>query len=158
MYVKNYYALFLTILQVIATLGVAAAISMNENRLKNLNDKHWVGKRLQEFIESKGKSVQELKAFDDLSNLPGYIAGAAKPSWPALVALALRCNSDLESLMKFIDPATRPAAANSKHVELHRKLQVLLDALDPWPMAAEINVEAVHTLYQMQKKLGSAKR
>src|SRR5438046_1409418 len=134
-------------------------MQMNEDRLKKLNDRRWVGDRLQKFIESKGKTVQQLKGTDDLSNLPSYIAGTAKPSWPALVALAVGCNSDLESLMKFIDPATRPPVANPKHVELHRKLQTLLDADAPWPMAAEVNVEAVHAYYLIQqKKSATAKR
>ena len=59
------------------------------------------------------------------------------------------------------DPATilrseQFSKSNSRHSELHKKLQDLLDADDPWPMAAEVNVEAVHALFRSRQKKGSS--
>ncbi len=45
--------------------------------------------------------------------------------------------------------------AKDTHGELHRKLQLLLDATDSefqWPLAAEVNVEAVFALYQAWRR------
>lgn len=45
---------------------------------------------------------------------------------------------------------------NPRHIELHEQLQELLDAKpEPgrnWPEAAEVNVDAVWSLYQVKKK------
>ncbi len=42
---------------------------------------------------------------------------------------------------------------DARHAELHARLQELLDAEGPWPMAAEVNVDAVWSLYRAKMKL-----
>lgn len=39
------------------------------------------------------------------------------------------------------------------HARLHSRLQELLDAAEPWPTAARINVDAVYDHFQKQKKV-----
>lgn len=41
---------------------------------------------------------------------------------------------------------------NARHMELHDRLQELLDADGDWPMAAAVNVDAVWSLYQERRK------
>ncbi len=128
---------------------------MAKNRLDNLRDRKWVGSRLQEFVESQGKTLKDLASLPDLTNANKWGSGGAAPTWPALVALVEACNTTLEAMMRHIDPSGKPAPTNPKHAESQRKLKELLEAKDSteeWSKLAAGNVEAVHRYYRGERE------
>lgn len=49
-------------------------------------------------------------------------------------------------------PNDKMAKLSKEHDKVHRKLQDLLDAPEPWPTVAEKNVESVHLNYERSRR------
>ncbi len=64
-----------------------------------------------------------------------------------LNVLAVEHDAPFEQILKMNFPTTDP-----RHIELHRRLQELLDADRDWQMAASINVDAVYGLFCARTK------
>ncbi len=127
-------------------MGYSLAVATKEN-IPQGPIKHW--------LEQVGATVKELRGKEKQD----AFAKRVRISRAQLIIIEKGKRSyGIEPLLRILSGVTTEPAqvvstlkllpGNPRHKELHERLQRLLDADPPWPMAAEVNVDAVYELYR----------
>lgn len=96
---------------------------VEEQRLRRLLQKPWVGQQLEKFWRSHGfHDINKLAEQSGLTTqaLNNYTEAKSFPGWPALVRIANACKTDVAELVRHLDPGE--ALVNEEKASRDHKL------------------------------------
>lgn len=126
---------------------------MDKNRLDRLMNRAWIGSQLKKFCADHG--LGNLKAAikrTGYTNMLNAWEGNVFPSWDNLVSIAEGCESDLETLMSYLDPGepfkNEEIVIAPEHRQLVRMLlAVLTDANEEGQVSITNLIKMFHDNY-----------